>query len=173
MMHRVWLVIGCALMSSACGGARAAGSTSTPPDAVELVDERIVSEDEWAGVSFADELNVVLLAMTKHPAGVYYRDVELGTGAVATAGREVVVTYIAYLTDGREVDRSTPRGAPMAFEVGKGTVIRGWDLGVRGMKVGGTRQLVVPARLAYGRRAVGKVPANAPMVFLVRLDAVR
>ncbi|MEN9790743.1 MAG: hypothetical protein RLZZ63_401 [Gemmatimonadota bacterium] len=144
-----------------------------PPDAVELVDERIVSEDEWAGVTFADELNVVLLAMTKHPAGLYYRDVELGAGAVATAGREVVVTYIAYLTDGREVDRSTPQGAPMAFEVGKGTVIRGWDLGVRGMKIGGTRQLVVPARLAYGRRAVGKVPANAPMVFLVRLDAVR
>lgn len=154
-----------ASFGTACGGARATAGD------VELVAERIVSEDEWAGVTFADELNVVLLAMTKHPAGVYYRDMELGTGAVAITGREVAVTYIAYLPDGTEVDRTS--STPLTFELGKGTVIRGWDLGVRGMKVGGTRQLVVPARLAYGRRAVGKVPANSAMVFLMRLDAVR
>ena len=165
-------VIAIALVAAACGGTRGAASTPATPDGVALVDERIVSADEWAGVTFADDLNVVLLAMEKHPAGLYYRDIEVGTGTVATVGREVWVRYIAYLPDGREVDRTAPGGAPLQFQLGKGTVIRGWDLGVRGMKVGGTRQLVVPARLAYGRRAVGKVPANSPMVFVMRLETV-
>jgi len=160
-----------ASFGTACGGARAASPPRETPDAVALVPERIVDRDDLTGQTFAEDLNVVLLVMTRHPAGLYYRDVEVGTGAVAITGREVAVTYIAYLPDGTEVDRTST--TPLTFELGKGTVIRGWDLGVRGMKVGGTRQLVVPARLAYGRRAVGKVPANSAMVFLMRLDAVR
>lgn len=122
---------------------------------------------------FADSLNVVLLAMTKLPTGIYYRDLEEGTGVPAMPGREVLMTYIAYLPDGTEVDRTPPGGRPLAFKVGEGQVIRGWDLGVRGMRTGGTRQLVVPSRFAYGNREVGKVPANSVMVFLVRLDGVR
>jgi FKBP-type peptidyl-prolyl cis-trans isomerase len=91
----------------------------------------------------------------------------------ATAGREVLMSYIAYLPDGTEVDRTAPGARPLAFKVGDGVVIRGWDLGVRGMRVGGTRQLVVPSRYAYGVRGSGKVPPNAVMVFVVRLDGVR
>ncbi len=123
--------------------------------------------------AFADSLNIVLLAMTKLPTGIYYRDIEEGTGVPAMPGREVLMTYIAYLPDGREVDRTAPGARPLAFKVGDGQVIRGWDLGVRGMKTGGTRQLVVPSRFAYGNREVGRVPANSVMVFLVRLDGVR
>jgi FKBP-type peptidyl-prolyl cis-trans isomerase len=123
--------------------------------------------------TFADDLNVVLLAMTRLPTGIYFRDIEPGTGVVAAPGREVLMSYIAYLANGTEVDRTAPGARPLAFKVGDGVVIRGWDLGVRGMRVGGTRQLVVPSRFAYGPRAVGKIPPNSVMVFVVRLDGVR
>lgn len=122
---------------------------------------------------FADELSIALPAMTRLPSGIYYRDIEEGTGASASPGREVYVTYIAYLADGTEVERTAPGARPLLFKVGEGIVIRGWDLGVRGMRTGGTRQLVVPSRYAYGNRAVGKVPPNAVMVFVIRLDQVR
>ena len=154
-----WSAVLLLVVGTACAGA-------APP-----VDE-VVPADELAGVTFAEDLNVVLLAMTRLPAGVYYRDVEVGTGVPATPGREIAITYLAYLPDGRQVDRTPPNGPPLRFVLGNGIVIRGWDLGIRGMKVGGTRQLVVPARLAYGRRAVGEVPPNATLVFLVRLDKV-
>lgn len=134
--------------------------------------EVAVPAEAFAGVVFADELNVVPLAMERHPAGLLWRDIEPGTGTPASPGREVRMSYIAYLPDGTEVDRSPPNGPPLAFTLGNGTVIRGWDLGVRGMKVGGTRQLVVPPRLAYGARAVGRIPANATLVFVVRLERV-
>lgn len=123
--------------------------------------------------AFADDLNVVLLAMTRLPTGIYYRDIEEGKGVPAMPGREVLMTYVAYLADGKEVDRTAPGARPLAFKVGEGQVIRGWDLGVRGMKTGGTRQLVVPSRYAYGSREVGKIPPNSVLVFVVRLDGVR
>ena len=126
----------------------------------------------FAGIEFAEALNVVPLAMERHPAGLLWRDIEVGTGTPAMPGREVRMTYIAYLPDGTEVDRTPPGRPPLAFTLGNGTVIRGWDLGVRGMKVGGTRQLVIPPRLAYGARSVGRIPRNATLVFVVRLDRV-
>lgn len=132
-----------------------------------------VAQGEVERATFADDLNVVLFAMTRLPTGIYHRDIEEGTGVAATAGREVLMSYIAYLTDGTEVDRTAAGARPLAFKVGDGLVIRGWDLGVRGMRVGGTRQLVVPSRYAYGARGSGKVPPNAVMVFVVRLDGVR
>lgn len=160
-------------LAAACGGARPAGGEAGAAPASEQaqLDERDAQLDATA---FAPDLNVVLLAMTRLPTGIYYHDIEEGTGVPAMPGREVLMTYIAYLADGTEVDRTAPNARPLAFEVGEGTVIRGWDLGVRGMRTGGTRQLVVPSRYAYGSRgAPGKVPPNAVMVFVVRLDGVR
>lgn len=150
------------------GGAPAAevGSAVAGPEAAES------GETPFAGVVFADELNVVPLAMERHPAGLLWRDIEVGTGTPASPGREVRLRYIAYLPDGTEVDRTPTGGAPLAFTLGNGTVIRGWDLGVRGMRVGGTRQLVVPPRLAYGRQRIGRIPPNATLVFVVRLERV-
>ena len=163
--------IGVVMALLALTGCARATTTAAPVDAPTEADA-LAPDDELAGVTFAEDLNVVLLAMTRLPVGLYYRDVEVGTGVPASPGREVAITYLAYLPNGREVDRTPPAGPPLRFVLGNGTVIRGWDLGIRGMKVGGTRQLVVPARLAYGRRAVGEVPANATLVFLVRLDRV-
>lgn len=154
-----------------CGGSRAAGMPEPTADAADaMLDER---DAQLEATTFAPDLNVVLLAMTRLPTGIYYRDIEEGTGVPAMPGREVLMSYIAYLADGTEVDRTAPGARPLAFEVGEGTVIRGWDLGVRGMRTGGTRQLVVPSRYAYGSRATGKVPANSVMVFVLRLDGVR
>lgn len=166
-----------ALLRSALVLLVAACATAAPPastDVTPVEDAALASpQGEVERTTFADELNVVLLAMTRLPTGIYTRDIEVGSGVPATAGREVLMSYIAYLADGTEVDRSPPGARPLAFKVGEGVVIRGWDLGVRGMKVGGTRQLVVPSRYAYGARGSAKVPANSVMVFVVRLDGVR
>jgi len=158
---------------ASCAGAT--GSATAPaPTAAAVEDAALAApQGEVEGTTFAEDLDVVLLAMTRLPTGIYFRDVEAGTGTIAAPGREVLMTYIAYLANGTEVDRTAPGARPLAFKVGEGMVIRGWDLGVRGMKVGGTRQLVVPSRYAYGARESGKVPPNSVMVFVMRLDGVR
>jgi peptidylprolyl isomerase len=122
---------------------------------------------------FAAELGVDLKAMRRLPSGVFVRDIESGRGATAAPGREVTVSYVAYLADGTEVERSNVAEAPVRFRVGEGEVIRGWDTGLRGMRVGGTRLIVVPARLAYGAAGKAGVPPHAVMVFVLALDGVR
>jgi FKBP-type peptidyl-prolyl cis-trans isomerase len=159
--------------AAACSGRRAANGAPVPEESRDLADPMLaVPQGEVERTVFAEELNVVLLAMTRLPTGIYYRDLETGKGPSAQPGREVLVTYIAYLADGKEVDRTAPGARPLRFRLGDGVVIRGWDLGVRGMKVGGTRQLVVPPRFAYGARGNANVPPNAVMVFVMRLDGV-
>ena len=104
-----------------------------------------------------------------------------GTGATATAGKEVTVHYTGWLYDasasnhqGRKFDSSRDHGEPFAFRLGAGMVIRGWDQGVEGMKVGGQRTLVIPPDLGYGSRGAGGViPPNAVLVFDVELLDVR
>ncbi len=156
-----------------CACAPATRGAGTAGDVPAVDPALAVEQGEVERTEFAPDLNVVLLAMTRLPTGIYYRDMEEGTGVPASPGREVYMTYIAYLANGTEVDRTAPGARPLLFKVGEGTVIRGWDLGVRGMRTGGTRQLVVPSRYAYGTKEVGKVPANSVMVFVVRLDQVR
>ena len=163
------LVGSLSLLLGACGALGPATAASAPVADPALA----VRQGEVEGTVFAEELNVVLLAMTRLSTGIYYRDIDEGSGVPASPGREVYMTYIAYLVNGAEVDRTAPGARPLLFKVGDGTMIRGWDLGVRGMRTGGTRQLVVPSRYAYGTKQVGKVPANSVMVFVVRLDAVR
>ena len=166
---RVW-VVASLLIVSACGGARSPGSADAgdvPSEVAELGD------GEVENTTFAPDLNVVLLAMEKLPQGIYYRDMVEGEGVPAMPGREALISYVAYLADGTEVDRTAPGARPLRFTIGEGEVIRGWDLGVRGMRTGGMRQIVVPSRYAYGRQAVGKIPPNSVMVFFMRLDGVR
>jgi FKBP-type peptidyl-prolyl cis-trans isomerase len=111
--------------------------------------------------------------MDRLSSGVYVRDIETGTGAIAAPGREVTVGYIVYLPDGTEVERSDPAGPPTRFVIGGRQAIRGWDTGMRGMRVGGTRLLVVPARLAYGSEGTDKVPPHSVLVFVMSLEAVK
>lgn len=127
--------------------------------------------DDLSTVSFAPEVEVDWAALTTHPRGFAYRDIVVGNGATANAGSRVRVSYVVRLADGREMDRAEPE-SPMPFRVGEGTVIAALDAGVRGMRVGGTRQLVVPPRLGYGARGAGPVPPNAVLVMMVTLEGV-
>jgi FKBP-type peptidyl-prolyl cis-trans isomerase FkpA len=118
--------------------------------------------------------------MITTPSGLQDEDTVVGTGAEAAAGQRVKVHYTGWLhapeaTDnrGRKFDSSKDRGDPFVFGLGGGQVIRGWDEGVQGMKVGGTRVLVIPADLGYGARGAGGViPPGATLVFEVELLAV-
>ena len=103
-------------------------------------------------------------------SGLKYQDVKEGNGDVATAGKTVSVHYTGWLTNGTKFDSSKDRGQPFEFPLGGGRVIRGWDEGVQGMKVGGVRKLTIPAELGYGARGVGGViPPNSTLVFEVEL----
>lgn len=100
-------------------------------------------------------------------------DIVVGDGDEAVAGQYVVVHYTGWLTDGKKFDSSKDRSAPFQFPLGAGHVIRGWDEGVQGMKVGGTRKLTIPPELGYGARGAGGViPPNATLVFEVELLAL-
>ncbi len=97
-----------------------------------------------------------------------------GTGAEAKTGQRVSVHYTGWLTDGKKFDSSKDRGKPFQFTLGAGEVIKGWDQGVAGMKVGGKRKLTIPSDLAYGARDVGNglIPPNSTLVFEVELLGV-
>jgi FKBP-type peptidyl-prolyl cis-trans isomerase len=106
----------------------------------------------------------------KTTSGLEYIEIEAGSGAQATAGKTVKVHYTGKFPDGKVFDSSVPRGEPLAFTLGAGRVIKGWDEGIALMKVGGKAQLVIPPELAYGTRGAGGViPPNATLVFDVEL----
>jgi len=141
-------------------------------------------------------LSIALLAQTKKPAkgpaktpdgptkvagkpvttssGLEYWEIKKGTGALAQQGKNVSVHYTGWLTDGKEFDSSRDSGEPISFQLGTGQVIKGWDEGIAGMKVGGKRQLRIPPALAYGQRGFGSsIPPNATLVFDVELMGVK
>jgi peptidylprolyl isomerase/FKBP-type peptidyl-prolyl cis-trans isomerase FkpA len=100
-------------------------------------------------------------------------DLVVGTGAEAVAGKRVSVHYTGTLTNGSKFDSSLDRGQPFQFVLGAGQVIKGWDQGVAGMKIGGKRKLTIPPELGYGARGAGGViPPNATLVFEVELLGV-
>jgi len=107
---------------------------------------------------------------TTTASGLKYYDIVEGTGATPAAGQTVSVNYTGWLEDGTQFDSSYDRGQPFTFALGQSQVIPGWDEGVATMKVGGKRQLVVPAALAYGGSGAGGViPPNATLIFEIEL----
>ncbi|GAA4926686.1 FKBP-type peptidyl-prolyl cis-trans isomerase [Streptomyces coeruleoprunus] len=108
------------------------------------------------------------------PADLEIKDIWVGDGAEAKAGDMVKVHYVGVsFSSGEEFDASWNRGTPLAFQLGVGQVIPGWDQGVQGMKVGGRRQLIIPPHLAYGPRgAGGKIGPNETLIFVCDLVAV-
>ena len=105
-------------------------------------------------------------------SGLQYQDQVVGTGPVAKAGQTVSVQYTGTLTDGTKFDSSYDRGEAFSFKLGAGQVIKGWDEGVAGMKVGGKRILAIPPALGYGAQANGPIPANSTLIFEVELVAI-
>jgi peptidylprolyl isomerase len=116
-------------------------------------------------------LDVNLAQSTKLPSGMYYRDITVGTGATVAAGQTVGVYYVGSFANGQSFDSRTAPAAPFLVQpLGAGKVIKGWDLGLPGMKVGGRRQLIIPPELAYGSADYLTIPGNSVLVFTV--DAV-
>lgn len=110
----------------------------------------------------------------KNASGLEYQELKVGEGVEAKAGKVVDVHYTGWLLDGTKFDSSVDRGKPFSFHLGAGEVIRGWDEGVAGMKVGGKRKLRIPAELGYGSRGAGGViPGNATLIFDVELLGVK
>jgi len=149
-------------------GARGAGGV-IPPNAT------LMFEVSLLGLAGGDE--PVELDLQTTTSGLQYQDTVEGSGAVAAPGQRVTVHYTGWLYKdgmrGKKFDSSKDRGQPFRFNLAGGEVIRGWDEGVQGMKIGGTRMLVIPAELGYGSRgAGGAIPPNATLLFEVELLAV-
>ena len=116
--------------------------------------------------------------MNTTASGLQYTDTQIGSGDEAKAGQSVTVHYTGWLyndgVQGKKFDSSKDRGDPFVFSLGAGMVIKGWDEGVAGMKIGGARTLIIPSALGYGARgAGGAIPPNATLKFDVELLGVR
>lgn len=100
------------------------------------------------------------------------QNLKIGKGSEVTGGDYITIHYHGTLEDGTVFDSSYERGAPFKTRIGVGEVIEGWDMGVPGMKVGGKRKLTIPAKLAYGDRAIGEIPAGSTLIFEVELISI-
>lgn len=111
----------------------------------------------------------------KTPSGLTYWDLRVGNGDTAKEGNRVRVHYTGWLTSGKKFDSSVDAGQPFTFTIGNGEVIKGWEEGVAGMRVGGKRQLRIPPDLAYGTDGTpdGSIPPNATLIFDVQLLGVQ
>lgn len=145
------------LAASACGK-----SDTTGPDVPDI-----------ETTTFAPSLGITLSTFTKTGTGLYWKDLVVGSGAGATVGKKVAIHYVGSLTNGTQFDANGPTDTPFSFTIGTGQVIPGFDEGVRGMAVGGKRQLIIPPSLAYGNRAVGPIPANSILVFTIDLVSIQ
>lgn len=106
-------------------------------------------------------------------SGLKYEELQVGTGATAKSGDSVTVNYTGWLQDGTKFDSSIDRKQTFDFTIGAGGVIAGWEEGVQGMLVGGTRLLVIPPNLGYGSTAHGPIPADSTLIFEVQLVAIK
>ncbi|HSM06857.1 MAG TPA: FKBP-type peptidyl-prolyl cis-trans isomerase [Longimicrobiales bacterium] len=125
-----------------------------------------------ATVAFDPELGIDLAAMERTPSGLYLQDLAEGVGPTAQRTSLVTIHYATWLADGTLVDTSVG-GDPFTVRLGGSEVIRGWNEGIQGMRVGGRRKLVVRPGLAYGSRGSANVPPDATLVFEVQLTDVR
>ena len=112
-------------------------------------------------------------SVIKMDNGLQIEDLKVGTGPEAKSGYAIAVNYLGTLENGTKFDSSYDRGQPFQFVLGAGQVIKGWDIGVAGMKVGGKRKLIIPSALAYGEKGIGPIPPNSILVFEVELLAVQ
>lgn len=138
-------------------------------------------QEQVASVVVVDETNanqqaaladaIVAAAPNANLNSLIIDDLKIGEGDEVKAGDTVSVHYIGRLQNGQEFDNSYTRGTPFSFTVGEGKVIKGWDDGLVGMKVGGQRVLVIPANLAYGDKGAGPIPGGATLVFAIELLA--
>jgi len=148
------------LTALACGGGPST-QVSTAPQPVAIA-------GDVERTTFAPSLGVNLGAMTRRASGLYVQDLEMGTGAVAIRGKSAVVRYSGWLANGKRFDEGE-----VTVTLGTNKVIRAWEDGLLGMRVGGRRRLVTPPNLAYGPRGAGDdIPPNAVLVFEMQVMSI-
>jgi FKBP-type peptidyl-prolyl cis-trans isomerase len=163
------LLVASGLLLSACGGEvidttkpSAAPAASSPAAAATV--SPAANPDDFKATG----------AEQSTPSGLKYIDITPGSGATAATGQSAAVQYTGWLTSGTKFDSSRDRGQPFTFKIGAGEVIKGWDEGVVGMKVGGKRKLLIPYALAYGDAGrPPTIPPKADLVFMVELISVQ
>jgi FKBP-type peptidyl-prolyl cis-trans isomerase len=152
MKHQFAMVFGLFVLLTVVSGCGSSEKSGTPPAANTSNPAKVTGQPTTTG------------------SGLQYWDIVVGSGAPAVAGSTVKVHYSGFLTTGQKFDSSRDRGEPFSFPLGAGQVIKGWDEGVAGMKVGGQRQLRIPPQLGYGSAgAGGAIPPNATLIFDVEL----
>ena len=179
-LRRCWSVGVIALMVFAVGCQKSEEPTEV--GAVETAPEEAAVQEETAEEA-GEESEAVTAArglgtpsdepVVTTDTGLQYIDVRVGEGDAAEAGSTAVVHYTGWLVNGKKFDSSLDRNQTFDFPVGGGRVIKGWDQGVAGMKVGGVRKLIVPPDLGYGSRGIGPIPPDATLVFEVELVGVK
>jgi FKBP-type peptidyl-prolyl cis-trans isomerase len=107
------------------------------------------------------------------PDNIQIEDTQVGSGSAVKAGDTVEIHYIGYLEDGTRFDTSYTRGVPFETKIGVGDVIKGWDIGVIGMKTGGQRRITIPPELGYGERGSGPIPPNSTLIFDLELVGIK
>jgi peptidylprolyl isomerase len=164
------LCLALAIAVAGCGG----GSDSSSSESTEASGSSESSESTESSSTAKKTKPTVTVPKGVSPKKFAFRDLEVGTGATAKAGDKVTVQYVGVGFDTEEeFDSSWSRNEPFSFKLGAGEVIKGWDKGVEGMKVGGRRELLIPGNLAYG--AAGSPPSIGPnetLIFVIDLEAV-
>jgi len=159
-------LIGCATACASGGGSStpsSGASSASSGAAVSSLPDGVIEH-----TTFSPSLDINLSKMLRRNSGLYVQDLAVGTGSVAAQARTAVVRYAGYLPDGKEFD-----SGEITISIGAGKVIRAWDEGVLGMRVGGRRRLIAPPHLAYGSRgAPPTIPPNAVLVFVMELTQV-
>jgi FKBP-type peptidyl-prolyl cis-trans isomerase len=153
-------------------GPVACDSLTAPPEPITMDTTTAATAAATASAAPKASASAAPTAPTPPPnpnAKITSTDLVVGKGAEAKVGDTVSVHYTGTLNDGTKFDSSKDRNQPFTFTIGRGMVIKGWDQGVPGMKVGGKRKLVIPPELAYGPRAMGKIPANSTLNFEIEL----
>jgi FKBP-type peptidyl-prolyl cis-trans isomerase FkpA len=165
------LLVLLALGPAGCGDARPAGDEARQPAGAPAGD----LDTSEATREYAPHLEIDLDQMRRTDSGLFIQDLQEGTGTEATAGDLIVVHYTGWLANGEQFDSSRPVDRPFEVVIGTGEVIQGWDQGIPGMRVGGTRRLVIPPALGYGAAGAGMgiIPPGATLIFEVELLEVR
>jgi peptidylprolyl isomerase len=128
--------------------------------------------EDPATTTFAPSLRVDVREMQRTASGLYVQDLAQSTGAAADTGQVLSVRYAGWLANGRQFETNRDAVSPFTFTLGRGQVIRGWDEGLRGMRVGSRRRLVIPPALGYGSRTQGVIPAGSVLIFEIDLVGI-
>jgi len=165
--NRTFGALGLSLFLAACSGG-AQPEAAPAPAHVNPNAPVVGPAGDVERATFGSELKVDLSKMIRRPSGLYVQDFETGTGSVAATGRTAVLRYIGYLANGKQFD-----AGEITITLGTNRVIKAWEDGVLGMRVGGRRRLVSPPHLAYGTKgAPPTIPSNAVLVFDMELEQV-